>query len=68
MCKQDCDYSALIDSGYTNDTQAFIKNVVISLPPQIGATCGQTLSKYLNTGPVTASSILSSLGNLVISF
>ena len=63
VCKQDCDFSALIAANYTNDTQAFVKKVVKTLPPQVGATCGQTLSKYLNTGPVTANSILSSLSN-----
>ena len=66
VCKQDCDFSALFAANYTNDAQSFIRNVVKTLPPQVGATCGQTLSKYLNTGPVTADSILSSLGNLKI--
>jgi hypothetical protein len=63
VCKKDCDFSALIASGYTNDAQALIKNVAGSLPPDVANTCGQTLSQYLNTGPVTADSILSSLGN-----
>ena len=62
VCKQDCDYNALIAANYTNDVQAFIINVVKTLPSEVGSTCGQTLSKYLNTGPVTADSILSSLG------
>ncbi len=63
ICKKDCDFSALIASGYTNDTQALIKKVAGSLPPAVAVTCGQTLSQYLNKGPVTADSILSSLGN-----
>ena len=62
VCKQDCDYTGLIAANYTNDTQAFIINVVKTLPSEVGSTCGQTLSKYLNTGPVTTDSILSSLG------
>ncbi len=64
MCKQDCDFSELIKAGYTNNTQAFIKNVAISLPPDVAATCGQSLSKFLDTGPVSADSIISSLGNI----
>ena len=64
VCKQDCDYNALIAANYTNDVQAFIINVVKTLPSEVGSTCGQTLSKYLNTGPVTADNILSSLGKL----
>jgi len=54
----------LLASGYTNNTEAFIQNIVKKLPPQAGATCGKSLSKYLNTGPITANSILSSLSNL----
>ncbi len=63
ICKQDCDFSELIKAGYTNNTQAFIKNVAVSLQPEIAATCGQSLSKFLDTGPATADSILSSLSN-----
>jgi hypothetical protein len=53
-------------SGYTKDTEIFIKNVVKSLPSEVGATCGKTLSKYLNRGPVTADSILSTLSKYKI--
>ncbi len=60
-CKKDCDFNALLASGYTNDIETFIKNVVKSFSPQVGATCGKTLSKYINIGPVTANSIISTL-------
>ena len=61
ICKQDCDFSALLSAGFTNDTQSFILNVAKYLAPNVAATCGQSLSQFISNVPVTLDNILSSL-------
>ncbi len=61
ICKQDCDFTALIASGYTNNSYEFYKMLSKSLPAVVAATCGKTTPS--TTSP-SVQSILSSLGKI----
>ena len=62
-CKMDCNFGPLLSNNYTNDTGAFVAKVVTKLRPDVGASCGTVLGRFLPPRPATAANILSTLSN-----